>query len=520
MNRFMPPARARRCCTLALLSSSLWLPPPVTGAHLLPPATTPDRARPAAHSPPVKGQVPKGFQCSGPLKEQQHIQVALGKSLIVNLPEATHTRTIGNQAVVQALLLSPSSLYLLGSHIGSTNMLIQGRSGHCHNINVVVSADPAGLQQAIRELLPQETGVQVRAAAAALVLRGTVSNAEAAARIVELAREFVAEHSVSPPNAPQPGDKTGSGSVKSLGVINMLQVAAPQQVMLQVKVAEVSKTLLNRLGLSGNISSGRINLLANLLSGASNPLLSLDNKKFGFDFLKGDQLTKILAEPTLAAISGQQASFLAGGRVYLPIPQSQNGNTLTVSLVPQDYGIRLNFTPTVLGSGRINLQVAAEVSDMNPATAQSATSQINGMANIYPGFNIRRTATTIQVYDGQSFSIGGLLKDNISGDLKAIPGIGEVPVLGALARSNNYQADKTELVFIVTPHLAKPLSADYPLPTDSFGKVSELEMLASGNMEGKPAGHPPQAKTEDRPAAVSTPLAVPPPLQTPPGEQP
>ena len=479
---------------LALLSAALWLGTPAGAAMLPPELPPPDLAISSAPAMRPTAQLPRGFRCSGSLSLQRQVNVPLGKAMIVNLPEATRTRTIGNQAIAQALLLSPTSLYLLGSHVGTTNMLIQGRSGRCSDINVVVSADPAGLQQAIHRLLPQETGVQVSAAAAALVLSGTVSSASAAAQIVSLAHEFVADNSGTPPNAPKPGDKTANNSVKPLGVINMLQVAAPQQVMLQVKVAEVSKNLINSLGLSGSVASGRVNLLARLIGGASNsvlgfgtPTLTWPAGKFGIDFAKEDRLTKILAEPTLAAISGQQADFLAGGRVYLPIPQSQKDNTITVSLVPQDYGIRLKFTPTVLGDGKINLQVMAEVSDLNQTANSSIVSSFNGVTNIYPSFNIRHTATTIQLYDGQSFSIGGLLKDNISGDIKAIPGIGEMPILGALARSNNYQADKTELVFIVTPHLAKTLPNNYPLPTDSFGKVSTLEEMAYGNMEGKPA---------------------------------
>jgi pilus assembly protein CpaC len=230
------------------------------------------------------------------------------------------------------------------------------------------------------------------------------------------------------------------------------------------------------------------------LSKANNKPLSLL-----LDAEKDDQLVKTLAQPTLMAISGQEASFLAGGKVFIPVPQSNGSGGTTITLQAEQFGVGLTFTPTVLENGRINLKVAPEVSELS-ATGVVVTASNSNNSSVLPLITTRRASTTVQLNDGQSFAIGGLLKDNITGTIKAIPGIGELPILGALARSTNYQNAKTELVFVVTPHLAKPLPANYPLPTDHFGNVSEARVLATGNMEGKRAAPP-------APAPAPTPVA-------------
>jgi pilus assembly protein CpaC len=195
------------------------------------------------------------------------------------------------------------------------------------------------------------------------------------------------------------------------------------------------------------------------------------------------------------AISGQQASFLAGGKVFIPVAQTANGTT-TITLQEEDFGIGLTFTPTVLEGGRINLTVAPEVSDLSP-TGATVTSSSGNTTAVLPLITTRRASTTLQVLDGQSFAIGGLIKNNITGTINALPGAGEIPVLGALFRSTNFQQDRTELVFVVTPHLVKPLPANYTLPTDHFGEVNEAGVLLTSNMEGSTASHapPPAAGT-------------------------
>jgi pilus assembly protein CpaC len=453
-----------------------------------------------------------GPNCVGEVAMHSSVVVPLGKSTMVALPEPVRTRTVGNPAVVQAMLVSPRTLYLLGTDIGTTNMIVQGRSGSCSIVDVVVGTDPSGLQAAITELLPTETGIQVKVAADTLVLTGTVSDAVKAQRVIELANAFAqrpakplstqtrpgAPAAAAPAAAPVAAAAPSSDSPTPLHVIDMMHIAAPQQVMLEVKVAEVSKTLIDELGAAPNVQgafgSWSVGLLADFLSGGMSALtLSKANNKplsLLLDAEHDDQLVKMLAQPTLMAISGQEASFLAGGKVFIPVPQSNNGNgSTTITLKEEEFGVGLKFTPTVLENGRINLKVAPEVSELSP-TGVTVTASNSNLSSILPLITTRRASTTVQLNDGQSFAIGGLLKDNITGTIKAIPGVGELPILGALARSTNYQNDKTELVFVVTPRLAKPLPPNYPLPTDHFGKVGEAGVFATGNMEGRAPATP------------------------------
>jgi len=459
----------------------------------------------AAEPQPVSqmlGGAGRGPNCMGPVGEHSAVVVPLGKSTMVNLHEPVRQRTVGNPSIVQTMLVSPTTLYVLGADIGTTNMIVQGKSGSCSVIDVTVGADPSGLQQMIGIVLPNEHGVQVTAAGDSLVLTGTVSDSVAAERIVELAHAFTQRANPALPAAsrgagmmPVAAGAAAAPSIdKNYRVINMMHIAAPQQVMLEVKVAEVSKTLIDQLGaqanLQGSIGTWSFGLLAQFLSGGLGAVVGSKSNNlplnFAVDAQKTDQLVKILAEPNLMAISGQEASFLAGGKVFIPVPQANGANGLTITLQEEQFGVGLTFTPTVLENGRINLKVAPEVSELSPTGVAVTANGTNNTA-ILPLITTRRATTTLQVYDGQSFAIGGLMKSNVTGTLKALPGIGEVPVLGALFRSTNYQEDKTELVFVVTPRLAKPLPKNYPLPTDSFGTVNEANVLGTGNMEGTKA---------------------------------
>lgn len=469
-----------------------------------------------------------GPNCVGEVAMHSSVVVPLGKSTMVALPEPVRTRTVGNPSVVQAMLVSPRTLYLLGTDIGTTNMIVQGRSGSCSIVDVVVGTDPSGLQAAITELLPSETGIQVKVAADTLVLTGTVSDAVKAQRVIELANAFAqrpakplttqsragAPAPAAPAAAPAAAGAPSSDSPTPLRVIDMMHIAAPQQVMLEVKVAEVSKTLIDELGAAPNVQgafgSWSVGLLADFLSGGMSALtLSKANHKplsLLLDAEHDDQLVKMLAQPTLMAISGQEASFLAGGKVFIPVPQSNNGSGgTTITLKEEEFGVGLKFTPTVLENGRINLKVSPEVSELSP-TGVTVTASNSNLSSILPLITTRRASTTVQLNDGQSFAIGGLLKDNITGTIKAIPGVGELPILGALARSTNYQNDRTELVFVVTPRLAKPLPPNYPLPTDHFGKVGEAGVFATGNMEGHAPAAP--AAPSPAPAAPSAPVSA------------
>lgn len=435
---------------------------------------------PAAAAAATAGPL-RGPNCVGAVRDSTSVSVPLGKSLLVPMPEPVRNRTIGNPAVAQATMVSPQTLYILGLSVGTTNMIVQGRSGACRVIDVAVGADAGGLQASLLQLMPTERDIHVSTAAGTIVLAGNVSNSQAAQQAVQIARAY----------SDSAGE--GGGGAKGGGVLNMLAVTSPQQVMLEVKVAEVSKTLINQMGSAFNIQGGFGSwsgaLVSNLLAGVASGAIfnKANNKPFSVaaDAQNTDNLVKILAEPNLVTISGQEATFLAGGRIFIPVPQSSGIGNSSITLQEEEFGVALKFTPTVLANGRISLKVAPEVSELSQTGVTLSATNVGG-TSILPLITTRRASTTVQMGDGESFAIGGLIKDNATGALKAIPGVGEVPVLGALFRSTSFQQDRTELIFLITPHLVKPLqTADAPLPTDSFSKPNEADVYATGNMEGR-----------------------------------
>ncbi|KWW36284.1 Type IV pilus biogenesis and competence protein PilQ [Cupriavidus metallidurans] len=443
----------------------------------------------------------RGPNCSGAIRNESSVIVPIGKSQLIPLPEPVRNRTLGNPNIVQATMVSPQTLYVLGRTVGTTNMIVQGRSGGCSIINVVVNADANGLQTSLAQLLPGESGIRVMTAADNLVLTGSVSSSQAALQAMDIAQAYA--------NAAQGDGANG----KKGGVLNMMSVDTPQQVMLEVKVAEVSKTLLNQLGSAVNIQGGfgswTGGVISNLLTGAAAGIFGskANNKPFNLaiDAQKNDSLVKVLAEPNLVTISGQEASFLAGGKIYIPVAQSNAlGGASTITLQEEEFGVGLKFTPTVLANGRIHLKVSPEVSELSPTGATVSGSTLTGQT-ILPLITTRRASTTVQMRDGESFAIGGLLQDSARGSLKALPGAGEVPVLGTLFRSTQFQQDLTELVFIITPHLVKPMQTqNYPLPTDGFTTPDPLSLYFMGNMEGKGRPAPQPAPVPSHPAAPAT----------------
>jgi pilus assembly protein CpaC len=299
-------------------------------------------------------------------------------------------------------------------------------------------------------------------------------------------------------------DSAGAGAgLGSIKIVNLLRVRDNQQVMLEVKVAEVNRTFAEKLGfdfaratkkagsawtqiMAGVIGGGAANLLSakNLSANVDLGLPRVSNATFDestaflMDAEKKDSLVKILAEPNIVAISGQEASFLVGGEILIPV-QSGVGQ---VSLKSKEFGIGVRFTPTVLEEGRIHLRVSPEVSEL-VSVNNNLTSTTN-VTQFVPTFKTRRVSTTVQLSDGQSLAIGGLLQDNFKEQIKRFPMLGEIPVLGTLFRSSDFQADKTELMIVVTPRLVRPLQPDYPLPTDAFVTPDRGELLIHGRLEG------------------------------------
>lgn len=502
-----------------------------------------------------------GPSCAGGMVTPSDVRLGAGRSVLINLPEAVVRRTQGDPLVVSSQLVSPQVLYLAAGRIGSTNAILQGRSGRCTLLNITVGIDVGAVKAKIAELLPEEKGISVVSAADSLVLNGTVSNALAAEQAVSIANAYV--RSAYQQGIVQTGsvgggtakEKADAGAAPLLArVVNLLAVGAPQQVMLEVKVAEVSKTVLDQFGINfsrsyalgdgsairflngllggqgvvggvingtngAQVGAGTINSISNGSATSANtvpvplsnvnigggtvtvPLIGGKNAtSVGVDAQKQDGLIKVLAEPTVMAISGQEGSFLAGGKIFIPVVQNNGSGAVTYTLEEKEFGVSLRFRPTVLADGRINLQVNPEVSELS-ATGVTITSSATGATTVLPAFTTRKASTTVQLFDGQSFAIGGLIKNNVTGNINAFPILGELPIIGALFRSTSFQTDRSELVFVITPRLVKPLPPNYALPTDNYVPPSRSEVILGGKLEGgKPA-----AQAADQPAREAPP---------------
>ncbi len=447
------------------------------------------------------------------------MQLAEGKSSIVRLQQPAARIAVGDARIADVILLNPREVYMLGRTVGTTNLIVWQKTGDTVIADLTVSADTATLQAGIDKLTGQAGMVKVSAAADSIMVSGTVPDVVMAEHVLQMANAYVTRQRPTSTGGPGSGASAPAGTSSqpaatsdggmSLKVINMLTIAAPQQVMLEVKVAEVSKTLVDQLGASFGIAhasgSWTYTLLSNLLSG--NPSLLNGTKSngtfFSIDAQKRDGLVKMLAEPNLMAISGQEASFLAGGKIFIPVASTPDGGGFTrITLEEKEFGVAVRFTPTVLGDGRINLKVAPEVSELNKEGVGISASGVNGTA-ILPSFTTRRAATTVQLFDGQSFAIGGLIKNNSTNNIKAVPGLGEIPVLGALFRSNDFQTDRTELVFVITPRLVKPLPpelANNNLPTSNVTDPSRAARLFMGKMEGEPPQRQDKSQKPGQPA--------------------
>jgi pilus assembly protein CpaC len=403
-------------------------------------------------------------------------------------PAAASTAKTG-VADMDVILLSPNELYLLGKSVGSMNVILQSASGECTIMDVAVVMDAATLQAKLRDLMPGEKNVKITAAEDSLILTGEVADAVKVDRVATLAGAYAPEKKV----------------------INMLRAAAPQQVMLEVKVAEVSKALLDRLGAevrwTGTNGDWTYSLISQFLTGSGGILDAFkDPGKFvTIDGEKRDGIIRILAEPNLMAISGQTASFLSGGKIFIPVAQSSaNGVGFPViTLQEEDFGVGVTFTPTVLEGGRINLKVTPEVSELSQTGTPFTT--VGNATAVLPSMIVRRADTTVQLHDGQSFAIAGLIRNNITEAINKYPVLGEIPIFGALFRSSEFAKDLTELLFVITPRLVKPLAPNYALPTDSFVEPTRPEFFLEGKMEGRREGPPPrpaQAPAATEPATT------------------
>ena len=428
----------------------------------------------------------------------QRITVPLHRSLTIETTvEATRADVIAKH-IADVQVVSPTRMLITGEDFGSTSVVLLGADNKQYVFEVAVELDLDQFNEALRAIDPQ-SDAKATSVRGNIVLLGTVSNADRARRMVELAELFL---------PPPPGDRPPTK------VQNHLEVAGEQQVLLRCVVAEVNRAAARELGINGFLAGENFRdaFVVNQLGGI-NPInigaaassLVTENLPFFTDergivltqtptlslgfprvqtqlFLKAmadNQLLSVLAEPNLVAISGETATFLAGGEFPIPVPQGNQQVTIEF----REFGVRLNFTPIVRGHQLIRLRVAPEVSELDFSTAV----QIEGF--VVPGLTSRSTETTIELGSGQTIAIAGLLNEQVRGIASRIPGIGDVPILGALFRSVNFRRSLTELVVLVTPEIVAPLEPHQKvvLPGREGVDPNDFELYALGLLESSRA---------------------------------
>jgi len=394
----------------------------------------------------------------------QSLDLEVSKGRLVRLDRPAATVFVADPEIANIQVKSPSLIYLLGKKPGQTTLYaVDGKERVLANIDISVTHNLGRLRDILEELHPG-SDVRVASINGTLVLDGTVASASAAEDVRRLAISFV-------------GDEKN--------IINRLSVTAPNQVNLRVRVAEVSRGVDKQLGFNWSIlgSIGGFSLglaTSNPFAGAvTQNTLSVGKKIAGWDFntvidaLEEEGLVSVLAEPNLTALSGETASFLAGGEFPILVPDS----TGRVTIEFKKFGVSLAFTPTLLGESRINMHVRPEVSQL------SSTNSVTLNSFVVPSLTTRRAETTVELGSGQSFAIAGLLQNNVTHDISKFPGLGDVPVLGGLFKSDRFQRDESELVIIITPYIVRPVSSNkLAAPTDGYVPPHDIERIFVGGL--------------------------------------
>lgn len=416
------------------------------------------------------------------------LDVPLNKSQVLTVDRPFAKAMIGSEDIADIMPITNRSLYVLGKKMGTTSLTVYDSANNVISVvDVAVGPDIVSLRRQLSELIPGEA-IGAKISNDSVVLTGVVSNGPAIARAVELAKTYA-------------GDK----------VVNMMSVGASQQVMLEVRFSEISRQTGKQIGLSGfGFSDGGsfgaaigngAGLVPDATTGESVLRLDSITGSFGvfrkafdiaglnidavLDALERKGLVKTLANPTLVALSGETASFLAGGEFPVPVAQNNGGGgggggnngSITVEFKP--FGVSLAFTPTVLADGVINLAVEPEVSSIDP----TASITVNGL--VIPGLQTRRANTVLELRDGESFALAGLIRKDFQTTVRQVPLLGSIPIIGSLFRSSGFQKGETELVIVVTPRLVQPIKAGAPvaLPTDRVQNPHELDLFLMGRTD-------------------------------------
>ncbi|HEY1505640.1 MAG TPA: type II and III secretion system protein family protein [Stellaceae bacterium] len=457
------------------------------------------------------------------------IALDVSKGIIVRLDRPCSSVFVADPDIADVQLKSPTVLYIMGKGAGSTTIYaVDQQDAVLLNSRVEVHQDVGRLERDIRQIDPAGR-VQAKAVDDSIVLEGTVKDAAQGDDIRKIAARYVAT---------------------AAQIVNKLKIDAPNQIDLHVRVAEVQRSVLKQFGINWDnlqASAGgsfgfvsAVNPLVPLASGGANavtkviPSLASNNSLtsaiaagggpasvagFGapsqtlignaqnnnfygsirsgdfminalVDALAQNGLITILAEPNLVTVSGQKASFLAGGEFPIPIAQGGTGTTAAITIDWKQFGVSLNFTPTILGDGRIAMHVAPEVSQLAPQDGIT----VQGVS--VPGITTRRADTTVELGSGQTFAIAGLLQNQTQQQLQAYPWIGDLPIIGSLFRSTAFQRGETELVILVTPYLVQPVSSATAMQTsnDGFYAPSDRDRVMNGSLNAVPSQNPPPGK--------------------------
>lgn len=426
---------------------------------------------------------------------QRSLDLELGKSMFIRTDFRVKRVAVGSKDILEVVVLGPKEVQLVPAKKGATNLIFWNRKGEpAAVIDINVGNSFREIERKIRKVLGTDD-IHVEALGEGVILSGNVGGPVHVERASAIARAYF----------PKKGEDR---------VVNALEVGGNQQVLIEVTIAEMQRSVSHKLATdwSAAIRTGsRLMTFDGFLGGLSSLAersvslapagvatmgeftnridltgTFINEGHFVFEtfmeFATTNGLAKVLAKPTLLARSGQSASFLAGGEVPIPIAQGGAFGSITVDY--KQFGVGVEFAPTVLGTDRIHLEIAPEVSEPDFTLGTVAGGIVT------PGFVTRRASTSVELADGQSFAIAGLLQDNVRESIEKVPVLGDVPVLGTLFRSSEFRRNETELVLIVTPRLVKPLTGDIELPTDSFVPPSELEFFIHGAMEAQRAGEP------------------------------
>ncbi|HEY9164061.1 MAG TPA: type II and III secretion system protein family protein [Magnetovibrio sp.] len=403
--------------------------------------------------------------------DQDMIRVALNKVVSVRLPGPVRNVVIANPDIADVVLPKDgarSHVYVLARQVGSTTIIFEGSRGEIlFQGDIQVDVDVAGIQSAMKEMLPEEK-ISVVSHRNSVFINGFVRSAVASNTAVNVARKFVAD---------------------PIEVINNLEVLGSQQVIMKVTIAEIKRTAIKRLGikLTPFDASGRLNgltLTTAFTASTASPVFGTAavNTSFGglrsmsITALEREDLAKTLAEPTLTSISGETASFLVGGSFPMPVAYNAKDNIITYQQTR--FGVALNFSPVVLDKGRISMRIQTTVSNRDD------TQSVQIGNDKMPGLTEKTTETTVELPSGGTLFIAGLLQNNMANFVEGLPGLKDLPILGTLFRSNDFKNEETELVVSMTAYLAEPTSNSQPLalPSDGFAPSDDLDFYFLGRL--------------------------------------